>query len=615
MTDPVISPRGAAQGLRAVALVKQVPLDGGSGDLDPDGRLRRTGQDAEMNPWCRRAVTQAVRLAAGPGGHSTAVTMGPPRAVDVLREALACGVQSALHLTDPGWAGADCLVTAKALAAALEAHTDAEVILVGRSSVDGNTTAIGPMVAELLGLPFIGAALDIDVAEEGGARVLRATLQSEEGRRTVRVALPAVVAVAERSCRGAKAPSDIWPGTDRIRTVSRRDLGHTGPVTSPTRVTGARRQARVRTPVVLSGTLDEQVEQALDLWESRTEPDAAAAGEPVPPRHRGTPFERVLALTGPPETAEPRALLGEAAGVAVRFGAGVIAVVLPGADTRGFGAWGADELLVLSGDAPRSAAAALHAWIIEHDRPHALLSSARSWEREVLGRLAVRLDSGLMSDLVAVEARDDGLGPRLVGTKPSGQSALAEIDSLSSVQIATLRTGSLPLRTPRPGSGPLPMRQLDVPPDPALRAGPLKPDANYDALERARVVIGVGQGVDPGRYAELEPLRLLLDAELAATRKVTDTGRLPHSRQLGVTARAVAPELYLALGISGSTNHMSGVERAATVLAVNHDAGALVFERCDIGIVADWAAAVEALCAALDKRRRLTGGLRGERGD
>ncbi|MFD0508007.1 hypothetical protein ACFQ0G_45015 [Streptomyces chiangmaiensis] len=265
-------------------------------------------------------------------------------------------------------------------------------------------------------------------------------------------------------------------------------------MTSPTRVTGARRQARVRTPVVLSGTLDEQVEQALDLWESRTEPDAAAAGEPVPPRHRGTPFERVLALTGPPETAEPRALLGEAAGVAVRFGAGVIAVVLPGADTRGFGAWGADELLVLSGDAPRSAAAALHAWIIEHDRPHALLSSARSWEREVLGRLAVRLDSGLMSDLVAVEARDDGLGPRLVGTKPSGQSALAEIDSLSSVQIATLRTGSLPLRTPRPGSGPLPMRQLDVPPDPALRAGPLKPDANYDALERARVVIGVGQG-------------------------------------------------------------------------------------------------------------------------
>ncbi|MFD0508008.1 hypothetical protein ACFQ0G_45020 [Streptomyces chiangmaiensis] len=229
MTDPVISPRGAAQGLRAVALVKQVPLDGGSGDLDPDGRLRRTGQDAEMNPWCRRAVTQAVRLAAGPGGHSTAVTMGPPRAVDVLREALACGVQSALHLTDPGWAGADCLVTAKALAAALEAHTDAEVILVGRSSVDGNTTAIGPMVAELLGLPFIGAALDIDVAEEGGARVLRATLQSEEGRRTVRVALPAVVAVAERSCRGPRRRRTSGP----VPTGSVRCHGGTSGTPAP----------------------------------------------------------------------------------------------------------------------------------------------------------------------------------------------------------------------------------------------------------------------------------------------------------------------------------------------------------------------------------------------
>jgi electron transfer flavoprotein alpha subunit len=609
---------GAVPGVRTVVLVKQVPLEGGSGDLGLDGRLRRTDAEAEMNPWCRRAVAQAVRLATGPGGLSTAVTMGPARAVDVLREALACGADEALHLTDPEWAGADCLVTARALAAAVDAHTDAEVVLVGLSSVDGNTTAVGPMVAELLGLPFVGAALDIDVAEEDGTRVLRTTLQSDEGLRSVQVALPAVVAVAERSCRPAKAPADTWPGTDRVRTLARADLGHRGPERSPTRVTGFRRQARSRTPVLLSGTVDEQVERALDLWQSRTEGNPAPP-RPVPavPARPRSPHGRVLALTGPAGTAEPRALLGEAAAVAARLGAQVTAVVQPDTDTGAFASWGADELLVLGGEAARPAAAALHSWITAHGRPSALLGAARSWEREVLGRLAARLDSGLMSDLVAVEARADVAGgPRLTGSKPSGQATFAEIDSLGPVQIATLRTGSLPLRAPRSRTNTaLPVRRVEVPPDPALRAGPLEPDGDYDALERARVVIGVGQGVDPGRYAELEPLRLLLGAELAATRKVTDAGRLAHSRQLGITARAIAPELYLALGISGSTRHMSGVERATTVLAVNHDAAAPVFDQCDIGIVADWAEAVSALCAALDKRPDLTGGPVAEAGD
>ncbi|MGV9347390.1 FAD-binding protein [Streptomyces spiralis] len=622
MTGPIGSTErggaaGAAPALRTVALVKQVPRDGGSGDLGLDGRLRRTDGDAEMNPWCRRALAQAVRLAAGHGGLSTAVTMGPARAVDVLREALACGVGEALHLTDPAWAGADCLVTARALAAAVDAHTDAEVILVGLSSVDGNTTAVGPMVAELLGLPFVGAALEIEVAEEDGARVLRTTLQSDEGLRRVRVALPAVVAVAERSCQPAKAPADTWPGTDRVRTLTRTDLGHSGPVRSPTRVTGFRRQARTRTPVLLSGTVDEQVEQALDLWQSRRGRAAAPPRRsPAVPPHPSRPHGRVLVLTGPAETAEPRALLGEAAAVAAHLGAQVTAVVQPGTDTGPFASWGADELVVLGGEAARPAAAALHSWIRAHGRPLALLGAARSWEREVLGRLAARLDSGLMSDLVAVGARADVAGgPRLVGTKPSGQATLAEIDSLGPVQIATLRTGSLPLRTPRAMSAAPPVRCLDVPPDPVLQEGPLEPDGDYDALERARVVIGVGQGVDPDRYAELEPLRQLLGAELAATRKVTDTGRLPHSRQLGITARAIAPELYVALGISGSTRHMSGVERATTVLAVNHDAAAPVFEQCDIGIVADWAEAVRALCAALEKRPDLTGEPPAEPGD
>jgi electron transfer flavoprotein alpha subunit len=98
----------------------------------------------------------------------------------------------------------------------------------------------------------------------------------------------------------------------------------------------------------------------------------------------------------------------------------------------------------------------------------------------------------------------------------------------------------------------------------------------------------VGQGIAPEEYAALEPMRTLLGAELAATRKVTDRGWLPRARQVGITGRSIAPRLYVVLGASGKYNHMVGVRAARSVLAINTNAQALVFEAADVGIVGDW---------------------------
>ena len=110
-----------------------------------------------------------------------------------------------------------------------------------------------------------------------------------------------------------------------------------------------------------------------------------------------------------------------------------------------------------------------------------------------------------------------------------------------------------------------------------------------ERLAQARAVVCVGNGVDPSRYGELAPLLDVLGAELAATRKVTDAGWLPRSRQVGITGRAVAPALYLLLGASGKVNHMVATRGAGLVVAVNSDPDAPVFDAVDVGIVADWA--------------------------
>jgi electron transfer flavoprotein alpha subunit len=125
---------------------------------------------------------------------------------------------------------------------------------------------------------------------------------------------------------------------------------------------------------------------------------------------------------------------------------------------------------------------------------------------------------------------------------------------------------------------------------------------SYEALDRARVVVGVGQGIDPTDYPYLERLCAVLGAELAATRKVTDRGWMDHDRQVGVTARDIAPDLYLALALWGNQNHLAGIARARTIVAVNHDPRAAIFAACDLGIVADWRTVAAELLAHLGSR-------------
>jgi electron transfer flavoprotein alpha subunit len=599
--------------LFVTALVKQVPKGDHSGRLDADGRLERAGAITEMNPWCRRAVAQAVRLARESGGRSTAVTMGPPVAADVLREALAWGVDDALHLTDPALAGSDCLVTARALASTVALLDEPpDLILVGASSVDGSTGAVGAMLAEILGLPFTGPVLTLEPDSSG--KRLQTTVQYDTGTESVVVDLPAVVAVAERSCDPCKAPPETWPPTDAIRQVTTADLAPAdwGLPGSPTKVAQVHPAPLTRDPVIFRGRPQTQATRAITelLARGSFTPKTPTASTPVPDALQeaapggldggqagvavspssslsdrpGGAGAEVVVLVGPGPEAGTRALLGAAATLASEVG-GSVTAVRTADSTDDLARWGADSVVLLTGDEPRPAATALAEWIADR-QPWAVLGAALPWDREVLARLAVASGAGLMSDLVSLNVTG-GATPRLAGLKPSGGGTLAEIISHGSPQIATLRTGLLPLRTPR-ADRTLDEHKLPVAADPALRRAERRTGNEGDALDRAEVVISVGRGVSPDAYAELEPMRVLLGAELAATRKVTDQGWMAHGRQIGITGRSVAPRMYVAVGLSGNLNHLAGASRAGTVVAINTDPAAEVFAHCDVGLVADW---------------------------
>jgi electron transfer flavoprotein alpha subunit len=212
-----------------------------------------------------------------------------------------------------------------------------------------------------------------------------------------------------------------------------------------------------------------------------------------------------------------------------------------------------------------------------------MLAPSTVWGREVTSRAAAAVGAGLTGDAIGLELDGD----RLLAWKPAfGGQHVAAIHTDSPTQMATVRAGMLPELQPRHHVATVTERSIT----PRGRVSILARtrDDDLDVLAEATVVIGIGQGIPPDEYDRIEPLRVALGAELAATRKVTDQGWLPRARQVGITGRSIAPRLFVSLGTSGKFNHMVGVRAARSVLAVNADPDALVFGAADAGIVGDW---------------------------
>lgn len=602
-----ISRDAREDGLRIAVVVKQVPRIE-SLVLDASGRLQRNDVPLEMNAYCRRAVAKGVELAHATNGRCTVATLGPPSADEVLREALAWGADAGVLLTDPRFAGSDTLATARALAALLEREGPYDLVLVGRSSIDAETGQVGPELAQLLGLPFASAVRDLELDQSSST--VRVLCEEDDGGCDKVIQLPAVLAVAERLCDPAKVPADDRPRgpLPNLKWLDASDLASTGPWgngESPTRVGALQIVRSDRTGALCRGSLDEQVATAIDLLIHRGALDSVATSGllPVP-----LPYLPMDSSRGEPKIGVvlekdrgqlTRELLGAAANLAAAGGARVVAFVSEPFRADEMWRWGADEVVDLKGvGVEEDVAHAIFQWCDQYS-PDIVLAPGTTWGREVASRIAVQLGAGLIGDALEL----DLVGGRLRCLKPAcGGSLVAEITTTSQTQMATVRPGVLPVPEPRVGSHESKVSVINMTIRGRVDVTGRWRDDDLDALNRAEAVVGVGMGVAPEHYDEIHQLVTVLGGEIAATRRVTDRGWLPHSRQLGITGRSISPRLYVAIGMSGKLNHLIGLRSAGTILAINSDVNALVFQGSDIGIVSDWREVVPKLTTALVTR-------------
>lgn len=181
--------------LNIIVLAKQVPdtRNVGKDAMKEDGTINRAALPAIFNPEDLNALEQALRLKdANPGSTVTLLTMGLPRAAEIIREAIFRGADGGVVLTDRVLGGADTLATSYSLAQAVKKIGNYDIILGGRQAIDGDTAQVGPQIAEKLGLPQVTYAEEIVELKDGHVTVTR---RLENGVETVKAPLPCVVTV------------------------------------------------------------------------------------------------------------------------------------------------------------------------------------------------------------------------------------------------------------------------------------------------------------------------------------------------------------------------------------------------------------------------------------
>jgi electron transfer flavoprotein alpha subunit len=241
--------------------------------------------------------------------------------------------------------------------------------------------------------------------------------------------------------------------------------------------------------------------------------------------------------------------------------------------------------------------------LIEVEKPDLVFLPHTYQTRDFAPALGARLRRPLVTDCVALKG-----GASITYVRPVFQGKLQADVALDgpSPHMVTFQIGAYRGDAAKRGSAPAPVRKAPVTVDAA--AIRQKPEAPFKEakqavdLSQAERIVAVGRGIKGQEHLQLvQQLAQAMGAEIAASRPICDAGWLPMDRQIGSSGQTVAPKLYVALGISGAIQHLVGMKGSRTIVAINKDAEAPIFEIADYGIVGDLFEVVPAMVAELKK--------------
>ena len=589
--------------LKIVVLAKQVPdtRNVGKDAMTAEGTVNRAALPAIFNPEDLNALEQALRLKEqNPGSTVGILTMGPPRAGEIIRQGLYRGADTGWLLTDRLFAGADTLATSYALATAIKKIGDVDIVIGGRQAIDGDTAQVGPQVAQKLGLNQVTYAEEVLSVKEGKATIKRVI---DGGVETVEAPLPVVITV-----NGSAAP--CRPQNAKLVMKYKRA---TCPMERPAEGTA------------YDYLYDERPELTLNQWSvADVDGDVMQCGLNGSPTKvkaiknivfqasKNVSFDMnnvfvYCEIEGTLVQEVSQELLTKGRKLANTLGVELHAVVA-GTGIKGkvedqILPYGVDKLFVFDAKDLFPYTSAPHTDILvnlfKEEQPQICLMGATVIGRDLGPRVSSSLTSGLTADCTELEIgpyedKKEGKSYEnlLYQIRPAfgGNIVATIVNPDHRPQMATVRSGVMQ-KAIYDGACKKEVVYPEVSKYVSPEAFVVKVlDHHVEAakhnLKGAPIVVAGGYGMgSKENFDLLFDLAKVLHGEVGGSRAAVDAGWLDHDRQIGQTGVTVHPKVYIACGISGQIQHIAGMQDSGIIISVNSDPDAPINKIADYVIV------------------------------
>lgn len=621
--------------LTIISLIKQVPLPTEM-RMGEDGLMDRTKAKSIINIDCQFGLEAGLQLKKQyPDARMIACSMGPQSFEVALRTAISMGYDEAYLLSDRKLGGSDTFATGMAIATMLKHlgfskdSKEPFVVLAGRQTSDGDTAHVPSQVAENLGIP---QATFVETIKPDGQGNVIARRIIEGGYQMLQLPMPLLVSLTPTGIppRKPSLVGAIKARNSKITVLSVDDINLTSPKIgisgSPTIVAHVENIVSERPPIVLAEGHNESTlvdnliadikkgGNVLVKKEAKEKKVVERPNFPVVDIREGAKGIITWAEITNGNIARPSLeLLTPARKLANELGNDTkITTVIIGKKIEHLAQTliehGSDEVIIVENDKLEEYLVLpfsdIITQIINVRKPEIALFAATTAGRELAPRIGSKTGSGVTADCTGLEIgeyinkkKEMIVSPILHSRRPTyGESKLATILGFVFPQISTARAGTFQVPTREEGRQGIISKFEPTLSEEDFRASILETvrgEGGLQSLFEAEVIVAGGRGTTEDGLELVKKLAEALKeqgvkAEWACSRVVVDEGFAEYARQIGQTGKTVRPKVYVAIGISGAIQHISGIKESGKVIAIDHNPKASIFHNADFGIVGEY---------------------------